>query len=122
MIRSIHPKYKSAAEATGDSPSALTVVAQENRSAAEPTSDSPRALNLIAQDNPTRSGAYIHWNASKVYLDIRCVCGRTTYILDADFCYRIQCVNCGRVYACNPHIRLRPVKTKPPYTLITSLD
>jgi len=102
MIRSIHPKNKSAAEPVGDSSSAITVVAQEN--------------------NPTRSGAFIHWNASKVYLDIHCACGRTTYIVDADFCYRIQCVNCGRLYACNPYIRLRPIKTKAPETLITSPD
>ena len=104
-----------------DSSSTLAVVAQENKSAAERTEDSAGALTVV-ESNPTRSGAYIHWHASKVYLDIHCVCGRTTYIVDADFCYRIQCVNCGRLYACNPHIRLRPTKTKTPDTLITSFD
>jgi hypothetical protein len=44
-------------------------------------------------------------------MDIYCECGQTTHI-NADFCYRIKCANCRRVYSCDPHIRLRPLKTE----------
>ena len=54
-------------------------------------------------------------------MDIYCECGQTTHI-EAEFCYRIKCAHCGQVYACDPHIRLSPLKSEPPDTLTTCRD
>jgi hypothetical protein len=81
-----------------------------------------RGLFLVSRENKgKRSAAFIQWNASNIWMDIYCECGQVTHI-EADFCYRIKCANCGRVYSCDPHIRLRPLKTEPGDTLTTCRD
>ena len=81
-----------------------------------------RGLFLVPRENRgKRPAAFIQWNASNIWVDIYCECGQTTHI-KADFCYRIKCANCGRVYSCDPHIRLRPLKTEPRDTLTTCRD
>jgi hypothetical protein len=93
-----------------------------DESAEKQMSDFGHAATLVSQKiTRRRSVGFIHWNASRVCMDIQCQCGQMTHI-DGDFSYRIKCVNCARVYACDPHIRLRPLKSEPPDTLTTSRD
>jgi hypothetical protein len=63
---------------------------------------------------PPPEGPYasIHWNATTVCMDVHCECGEMTHI-DADFCYHLKCVKCGRVYECDPRVRLRILTFEP---------
>ncbi len=54
----------------------------------------------------------IHWNATTVSMDVHCECGQTTHI-EADFCYHLKCAKCGRVYECDPCIRLHRMIVEP---------
>jgi hypothetical protein len=38
-------------------------------------------------------------------MDVNCECGVQTHV-DAEFCYRIECGNCGRIYHVSGNVRL----------------
>jgi hypothetical protein len=48
---------------------------------------------------------WIQWKGTNVCMDVYCVCGNHGHI-DADFAYNVKCMACGRVYACDGHIKL----------------
>jgi hypothetical protein len=79
-------------------------------------SESDEALFPSLQANPPQGPyASIHWNATNVCMDVYCECGQLTHI-DADFCYHLKCVKCGRVYECDPRIQLRLLTFEPANT------
>jgi len=66
----------------------------------------------LKASRPPGAYAFIHWNATAVAMHVHCECGQMTHI-DVDFCYHLKCVKCGRVYECDPHIRLHKLSFEP---------
>lgn len=84
-------------------------------------SESDEDLFPSLQVNPPLGPyASIHWNATKVCMDVFCECGQKTHI-DADFCYHLKSVKCGRVYECDSRIRLHMLNFEPRNTWPTKL-
>lgn len=54
---------------------------------------------------PDAPFGWIQWKGTSVCMDVHCACGYHGHV-DADFAYNVKCGKCGRVYACDGHIRL----------------
>jgi len=52
--------------------------------------------------------AFIQWKGTDVCMDIQCSCGHREHI-DAEFVYRLQCSDCGKVFAVQSRIHLLEV-------------
>lgn len=50
----------------------------------------------------------IQWKGTNVCMDVYCECGKHTHV-DAEFCYRIRCGECGKLYDVAAYVRLVPI-------------
>jgi hypothetical protein len=62
---------------------------------------------------------WIQWKGTEVCMDIHCKCGKMTHI-DADFAYNVKCVYCGRIYACDPYVKLTELDAIPTTNIVTT--
>lgn len=62
-------------------------------------------------DNPFKGQphGWIQWKGTNVCMDVRCECGELTHV-DEDFCYYVECGNCGEVYEVGGHVKLYKIK------------
>lgn len=63
-------------------------------------------MNLDAE-TPDGPHAFIQWKGTDACLDIRCECG-AQYHFDGDFCYSVECGECGARWSLVPYVRLIP--------------
>lgn len=63
---------------------------------------------VYAQDSPITAGGWIQWKGTNVCMDTQCSCGFSGHI-DADFCYFVQCPECGQKYAVGQHVKFIPI-------------
>lgn len=54
---------------------------------------------------PEAPYGFVQWKGTEVCMDVHCECGEFTHI-DSDFAYFVRCCACGRVYECQPYIKL----------------
>lgn len=59
-----------------------------------------------------KPGGWIQWKGSDICMDVWCKCGNQGHI-DADFCYFVECQECGTIYFCNGHIELIELEKEP---------
>ena len=66
-----------------------------------------RAARSFNEKFPTPEGphGWIQWKGTNACMDVYCACGHHGHV-DADFAYNVKCPECGRVYACDGHIKL----------------
>jgi len=55
---------------------------------------------------------WIQWKGTDVCMDIHCTCGYLGHV-DGMFGYYVKCPECGQIYECDGHIRLRATDEKP---------
>lgn len=62
----------------------------------------------LEETKPDGPHGWIQWKGANVCMDVHCECGRHTHV-DAEFCYRIRCGGCGKLYDVAGYVRLVPV-------------
>lgn len=62
-------------------------------------------FSYLNEDDVPLPHGWIQWKGTNVCMDVHCVCGALGHV-DADFCYFIRCVNCGRTYGVGGNVRL----------------
>lgn len=70
------------------------------------------------EDYSGKPHGWIQWKGTSVCMDVYCACGYHSHI-DAEFAYHVECPVCRRVYACNGHIELIELETRPENCVVT---
>lgn len=67
-----------------------------------------RRWDRLEETKPATPHCWIQWKGTAVCMDVYCECGKHTHV-DAEFCYRLRCGECGRLYDVAGYVRLVPV-------------
>lgn len=73
---------------------------------------SGRDDKVIVEEETTVPHGWIQWEGTNVCMDIHCICGEHLHV-DADFCYYIKMLCCGRIYCVGQNVMLYEIDYVP---------